>query len=160
MSKELSISKIPATKSEQEQLASLFIQKVLDGEISAIEAVIQMKSIGESISIFLKNNDIREAVIKETEKYGKGETPSYKGAVVQVKETSVKYDFAGCNDIAWDKLNKEKKEVDEKIKQRESFLKLVNTNKTEIDEETGEIYTIFPPARSSTTSYAITFKKQ
>lgn len=52
MSKELSISKIPATKSEQEQLASLFIQKVLDGEISAIEAVIQMKSIGESISLF------------------------------------------------------------------------------------------------------------
>ena len=119
-----------------------------------------MKSIGESISLFLKNNDIREAVIKETEKYGKGETPSYKGAVVQVKETSVKYDFAGCNDIVWDKLNKEKKEVDEKIKQRESFLKLVNTNKTEIDKETGEIYTIFPPARSSTTSYAITFKKQ
>ena len=85
MSKELSISKIPATKSEQEQLASLFIQKVLDGEISAIEAVIQMKSISESISLFLKDNDIREAVIKETEKYGKGETPSYKGAVVQVK---------------------------------------------------------------------------
>lgn len=54
MSKELSISKIPATKSEQEQLASLFIQKVLDGEISAIEAVIQMKSIGESISIFFE----------------------------------------------------------------------------------------------------------
>lgn len=93
MSKELSISKIPATKSEQEQLASLFIQKVLDGEISAIEAVIQMKSISESISLFLKDNDIREAVIKETGKYGKGETPSYKGAVVQVKETSVKYDL-------------------------------------------------------------------
>ena len=29
MSKKFSISKIPATKSEQEQLASLFIQKVL-----------------------------------------------------------------------------------------------------------------------------------
>lgn len=160
MSKELLINKIPTTKSEQEQLASLFAQKVLDGEISAMEAVIQMKSISESISIFLKNNDVRDAVIRETEKYEKGETPSYKGAVVQVKETSVKYDFTGCNDSVWDKLNKEKKEVDEKIKQRESFLKLVNGSKTEIDEETGEIYTILPPARSSTTSYSITFKKQ
>lgn len=160
MSKELLINKIPTTKSEQEQLASLFAQKVLDGEISAMEAVIQMKSISESISIFLKNNDVRDAVIRETEKYGKGETPSYKGADVQVKETSVKYDFTGCNDSVWDKLNKEKKEVDEKIKHRESFLKLVNGSKTEIDEETGEIYTILPPARSSTTSYSITFKKQ
>ena len=116
MSKELSINKIPASKSEQEQLASLFIQKVLDGEISAIESVIQMKSISEAISMFLKSQEVRDAVVKETEKYGKGEIPSYKGASIQIKETAVKYDFTGCNDAVWDKLDKEKKEVDEKIK--------------------------------------------
>lgn len=65
MSKELSINKIPASKSEQEQLASLFIQKVLDGEISAIESVIQMKSISEAISMFLKSQEVRDAVVKE-----------------------------------------------------------------------------------------------
>ena len=86
MSKELSINKIPASKSEQEQLASLFIQKVLDGEISAIESVIQMKSISEAISMFLKSQEVRDAVVKETEKYGKGEIPSYKGASIQIKE--------------------------------------------------------------------------
>ena len=68
MSKELSINRIPASKSEQEELASLFIQKILDGEISAIEAVIQMKSISETVSMFLKNQEVKDAVIKETEK--------------------------------------------------------------------------------------------
>lgn len=79
MSKELSINKIPASKSEQEQLASLFIQKVLDGEISAIESVIQMKSISEAISMFLKSQEVRDAVVKETENTGKAKSPHIKG---------------------------------------------------------------------------------
>lgn len=160
MSNELSIKKIPTTKSEQESLASYFVKNVLNGEISAIEAVVQMKSINDTISLFLKNNKVRESAIRELDRYGKGETPSYKGATIQIKETSVKYDFEGCNDPVWDKLNNAKKDIDEKIKNRESYLKLINGSKTEIDEETGEIYTIYPPSRSSSTSYAITFKKQ
>ena len=160
MSNELSIKKIPTTKSEQESLASYFVKNVLNGEISAIEAVVQMKSINDTISLFLKNNEVRKSAIRELDRYGKGETPSYKGATIQIKETSVKYDFEGCNDPVWDKLNNAKKDIDEKIKNRESYLKLINGSKTEIDEETGEIYTIYSPSRSSSTSYAITFKKQ
>lgn len=160
MSNELSIKKIPTTKSEQESLASYFVKNVLNGEISAIEAVVQMKSISDTISLFFKNNEVRESTIKELERYGKGENSSYKGATIQIKETSVKYDFTGCNDPVWDKLNDAKRDIDEKIKNRESYLKLINGSKTEIDEETGEIYTIYPPSRSSSTSYAITFKKQ
>lgn len=160
MSNELSIKKIPTTKSEQESLASYFVKNVLNGEISAIEAVVQMKSISDAISLFLKNNEVRESAIRELDRYGKGETHSYKGATIQIKETSVKYDFEGCNDPVWNKLNNAKKDINEKIKNRESYLKLINGSKTEIDEETGEIYTIYPPSRSSSTSYAITFKKQ
>lgn len=46
------------------------------------------------------------------------------------------------------------------MKERENFLRVITKPKTELDPDTGEVFTINPPARSSTTSYAVTFNKQ
>ena len=89
MSNDLKINNIPSTKQEQTELACMFVQKVIDGDVNPIDAVIQMKSLSETISTFLKDSDVREAVLNEVGKYGKGEIPSFRGALIQVKETGV-----------------------------------------------------------------------
>lgn len=152
-------SRIPVTKSEQTNLSEAFVSAVQNGDINPIDAVVQMKSIAETIGIFLKDNRIREAVLKECAKYGKGENPAFHGAVVQQKETGVSYDFMVCADPVWTDLMAREQEIADQRKEREKYLRTITKPKPEIDESTGEVYTIKPPARSSTTTYAITFKK-
>ena len=159
MNNKLIINKIPSSKTEQKEMANAFISKVIDGDINPIDAVVQMKSISETVNTFLKDENIKDAVIQECEKYGKGESPSYLGAVIQIKETGVTYDFSVCNDPVYERLVEERKIIDEQCKEREKYLKTLSKSKTEIDEDTGDIFQLFPPAKQSTTSYSITFKK-
>ena len=63
MSKEIFFNRIPSSKTEQQKIANDFILKVIDGNINPIDAVVQMKSISETINTFLKDESIKDAVI-------------------------------------------------------------------------------------------------
>lgn len=156
---ELAINQFPTNKTEQSVMAARFAKSIENGEVSPLEAVAKMKSLQEVIALFLKDESVSNAVITEVEKYGKGETPSSNGATFQVKEVGVKYDFSECGDIVWNRLKEQADKINEELKNREKYLKTIKQSKTEIDEESGEIYTILPPVKTSTTSYTITFKK-
>lgn len=152
-------SRIPATKSAQAELAEALVAAVQDGDINPIDAVVQMKSIAESINAFLKDDRIREAVLSECAKYGKGETPAFRGAKVQQKESGVSFDYMACADPVWTDLMAREQEIAAERKAREKFLQTITKPKAEVDEATGEVYTLMPPARRSTTTFAITFRK-
>lgn len=156
---ELSINQFPQTKAEQSAMAARFTQAIVNGDVSPLETVAKMKSIQEVITLFLKDEEVTKAVIDQVDKYGKGEIPTSSGASFQVKETGVKYDFSQCNDPVWNNLKEQADRINEELKEREKYLKVIKNHKTEIDEETGEVYTIIPPIRTSTTSYTVTFKK-
>lgn len=159
MNNELIINRVPSSKTEQKEMANAFVSKVTDGNINPIDAVIQMKSISETINAFLKSGEIKDAVIIECEKYGKGERPCYNGAILQLKETGVKYDFSVCNDPVYSRLIKQRDDIDQQCKEREEYLKSISKPKAEIDEDSGEVFILNPPSKQSTTSYSITFKK-
>lgn len=156
---ELSINQFPQNKAEQSAMAARFTQAIVNGDVSPLEEVAKMKSIQEVITLFLKDEEVTKAVIDEVDKYGKDEIPTSSGASFQVKETGVKYDFSLCNDPVWNNLKEQADRINEQLKEREKYLKVIKNPKTEIDEETGEVYTIIPPTRTSTTSYTVTFKK-
>lgn len=149
---------IPSTKQEQRQLAEALTQKVADGDVSPISAYVQMKSLGNVIDSFLKNKEVKDLAIAEIERYGKGETPSFRGATLRTGETGVKYDFTVCGDPVWNDLNGQLEQIKCQMSVREKYLKNIQSPKVEIDEATGEIYTLYPPARQSTTSVIVTYK--
>ena len=153
---ELTVNKIPASKEEQAVLSSAMINSVLDGEIDPIKAVIQAKSLVETLTLFLKDKGVNDLVLREVEKYGK--QTSKDGATIAIKEVGSKWDYSECGDPIYNRLSAKKAEIEEKLKEREVLLKATREPRTEVDEETGEVYTVNPPSKSSTTSYAITFK--
>ena len=153
---ELTVNKIPASKEEQAVLSSAMINSVLDGEIDPIKAVIQAKSLVETLTLFIKDKGVNDLVIREVEKYGK--QTSKDGATIAIKEVGSKWDYSECGDPIYNRLSSQKAEIEEKLKEREALLKATKEPRTEVDEETGEVYTVNPPSKSSTTSYAITFK--
>lgn len=147
-------------KKGQQEISGKLIQQVTDGEINPMEAVVKMKAMYECIGQFLKSDEVRHAVIDETEKYGKGEETQYRGANVRIQETGAKFDFSSCQDPVWERLNEQITSLKEKIDEREKLLKRISEAMTLVDEETGEVYTIYPAPRSSKTNFVITFKKE
>jgi len=154
--KSLTVNKIPASKEEQSVLSSAMISSVLEGEIDPIKAVVQAKSLVETLTLFLKDKGVNDLVLREVEKYGK---QTSKGATISIKEVGSKWDYSECGDPIYNRLSAQKAEIEEKLKEREVLLKATKEPRTEVDEETGEVYTVNPPSKSSTTSYAITFQK-
>ena len=108
----------------------------------------------------LKGNKELKACIREgIEKYGKSYTDK-NGTKLELAETGTSYDYSVCGDNYLTKLNKELEDLTSKIKSRQDFLKTIPlSGLLTIDEETGEAITLYPPTKTSTSSYKVTIKK-
>ena len=98
-------------------------------------------------------------VREEVEKYGK-EFKTSSGAKIELAEVGTKYDFSQCGDVVLQRWENSLSELEEKIKARKDLLKSVpSEGLTQVDMETGETFTVYPPSKSSTSSVKITLSK-
>jgi hypothetical protein len=111
---------------------------------------IQAKRVADYCTEFASN--LKERVVEEREAFSKQETIRIYGATVSVAEMGVRYDYSKCNDAEWTELNNQIKELEKQRKAREKFLQALSKPESKFDEESGEVYKIFPPRRTSTTS--------
>lgn len=135
---------------------------------NAIEAVKEQGNIlqvAEGISAmetFIKevkaDEGFKEYAREEISKYPKGYV-SNSGAKLELAETGTAYDFSRCNDPVYTQLQNEFQDLKEKMKQRETFLKTINIGGVDIITDGGEVVTVFPPSKSSTSSYKITLSR-
>lgn len=128
-----------------------------EGHMHPLQVAAQFKFVEDVISNV--KEELRQRVIAEQDKYGK-QAMTYHGATFEIKEAGIKYDYSHCNDVIWDDLKKQMDALNEQIKEREAFLKTLKERFTYIDESTGEIVTLYPPQKKSTTTYAITWSKK
>ena len=151
-------NKVPFTKENQREAVNTLVKNIKDGEVDPITAYTTIKALYECLGLFLKDKDVVDSTVAACEKFGK-EGASYNGASLVVTEASVRYDFSICGDSKWKELAAQKAEIDTKIKAREAFLKAVPAKQTIVNEETGEIDIIYPPAKTSSTTVKVTFAK-
>lgn len=128
-----------------------------EGHMHPLQVAAQFKFI-EDVMTNVKE-ELRQRVIAEQDKYGK-EKMTYHGATFDIKEAGVKYDYSDCNDTIWDDLKQQIDALTEQIKEREAFLKNLKERFSYIDESTGEIVTLYPPKRKSTTTYSVSWSKK
>ena len=128
-----------------------------EGHMHPLQVAAQFKFVEDVISNV--KEELRQRVIAEQDKYGK-EAMTYHGATFEIKEAGIKYDYSHCNDMIWDDLRKQLDALNEQIKEREAFLKTLKERFTYIDWSTGEIITIYPPQRKSTTTYQVSWSKK
>lgn len=162
---------IPTKASDLDVLRNEIISAVHRGEISAIEMIAIAKTYNKLIEGDNKQKNgiadqLMELAIEEFHKYGKGEKVSKLIFDIEESEAGVKYDFS--RDPVWVQLNAQALELKAKIKDREEFLKTVRKPdairgiepQTELDEESGELITLYPPTKSSTTTLKFTTRKK
>lgn len=151
------IKKFGTSKEQIVHFAAKTVNEVRSGTISALDLKIYLKSIEKIIEIVDK--ETREEQLEEARKYG-AKSFEHFGAKIEISEVGTKYDYANCNDSFWNECDRQMKELAEKKKNRESFLKTIQKPMQICDEETGgETIEINPAIKTSTTSLKITINK-
>lgn len=148
---------LTSTKSDLSYMASLIVEAVDDGYADALDTLIMAKKgmyVFKSIEDSLKGKVVVPE--KNHERYS---------CTVSERQTGVKNYFDGCNDDVWTSLSLELAILEERIKEREAWLKTF-TKPTQIedqvDEESGELIMsariINPPVKTGGMSVIIGIK--
>ncbi|WP_346320931.1 hypothetical protein [Chitinophaga sp. YIM B06452] len=142
------------TKSNIQKLAENLADIVRSGANDAFEVVAKLeatKSLCES-----SRKLIEPLVREELEKYGK-EGLTKLEAKFELAEVGVKYDYS--SDPVWQALSEKIAPLQEALKEREKLLKAITKPLIETDPDTGETYKVFPPIKTSTSSFKVTLGK-
>lgn len=149
------IKLLPFSKQQVEVFSAQIKESLINGEVEPLELAVYFKSIEKTIESVKET--LSDMALNEAEKYGKGKF-EFKGAEIQVKELGTKYDYSQTGDVEWERLTSEKQAIDTRIKERETMLKALSGSLTVVNEDTGEMETIYPPIKKSTTGIAITLR--
>jgi uncharacterized protein YdcH (DUF465 family) len=153
-SNQLEISNIKPSKVALEDIVSNIINPVIEGFDSAVE-------VATSLDFIIKVCEQAKATIKPeilSELSKAPERKEYNGYKVEASEAGVRYDFSNCNDPVLHDLLDQKEKLDGSIKDRETFLKSIKTHETIVDSDTGNVVTIYPPVKKSSTVPKFTLK--
>ena len=145
------------SKSQIKIMADMSLQEIFDNGkiIEAAEALTIMENFAKELR---GNKQFTDYVLDEVSKNGKQlETQSAK---IELAETGVKYDFSKCGDFIFDQLSQQLESIEAQLKERKEFLKTVPSSGLSIlDETTGQVNTVYPPSKTSSSTYKITLKK-
>jgi hypothetical protein len=130
------INELPLTSSQIKEFTKGCKDQILSGEIDPVYALLQLRAAQKALSELASDDDIIKLAVDTFDKYGLNEI-EYHGAKITKIETGVKYDYTVCNDPEWNYLKLEEKEIESKLKARESILK--TPGRPQIDNDTGEI---------------------
>ena len=81
------------------------------------------------------------------------------GTKMELAEVGVKYDYSNCNDDVIENLLSRQEEIEDLLKQRQLFLRSLPLEGMELVTIHGELKRIYPPSKSSTSSFKVTLKK-
>ena len=113
---------------------------------------------GNSQSKIPEDKELIEMIRDEVTKYGKSYTTP-RGVKFELAETGTAYDFSKCNDPELVLFEQHALETAEKVKARKEFLKTVPSKGLEVHTGDGELITVYPPAKSSKSSYKVSLPK-
>jgi hypothetical protein len=147
------------TNKEQRQSFALdLVSKIEQGEVDPLKIHLLVKAMEDIIKLLNDNTIYKKAILEAAQSYGE-KSFTFQNAKVEIKEVGVKYDFSKTGDTVWEMLDASLLSAKNSVKQREDFLKTVPLKGMQVlDELTGEMITVYPPSKSSTTSIAVTLK--
>lgn len=137
---------MPATDVEVARFSKGIIEAVKQGHANPLEVLVMLRSL-EAVSELVRE-EIEENIVTEAGKYSEKTIEAY-GARIEKSEVGTKYKYETSGDIEWEQVNSEFKSLERKRKEREEFLRALKEPMTAVNRETGEVYEIRPPFKTS-----------
>ena len=145
------------TKEERTQVVHEIFRELLEGRINPMELHIRMKCLEEVVKQLTSMPAYKAIVLDDAEKHGK--SFQYHNAKVDIREVGVKYDYSQCGSAELDTMYRQQELIAAEIKELETYHKgLPSSGIQVLNPSTGEVETHYPPAKTSTTSVAVTLK--
>lgn len=144
------------TKNQIKIIAQNSITELIDSGriLEAVEALSIMEKFIEEVR---GSKEFLESVRDEVAKNGK-EIVNNTGAKIELAETGVKYDFSKCCDPLLPQLQAKFETAKKMLDERKNYLKNLPYSGVDVLIE-DEIVKLYPPSKSSTSSYKITLAK-
>jgi rRNA maturation endonuclease Nob1 len=146
------------TKTQLKIAAEHVINDIIENgnAIPAAEALSAMEAFVKEVK---SSKQYIDFVREEIQKHGKvANTAS--GTKLELSEVGTKYDFSNCNDQLLVDLEMQIDALEAQLSQRKDFLKTVTLSGLIVtNEDTGETYKVYPPSKTSTSSYKVTIAK-
>lgn len=134
-------------------------EAIIQGTIDPIIAHINVQKMAKIIDEYSKDKQVRRITLDALELYGQ-KTVTKGDATLEITETGTRYDYSTTGDARIAELYELKKALDADIKEREQYLKSLPSSGVQvIDPDTGEVATLYPPCKTSTTWIRTTFAK-
>jgi len=149
------INLMPTRSEEVTSFAQMLVEAARNGEVNPLELAITMKAVQSSLD--LVKESIKDLILAEAESHS-AKTFEVSRAKVTITEVGTSYDYKNCMMPEWEMLDSQESDIKEKKKDLEARLKLVKVPETIMDRLTGEIITINPPIKKSTTAISIKLK--
>lgn len=125
-------------------LAGRAISAVVNGDISPIEAHIQISRMENAIKQFKDDTQVRDITLRELSKYGKSH--QFGDCRLEEAESGVKYDYSMCGDSKLRDMYETLEALKADIKEREMMLRSMPASGL-ADPETGKCCSR-PPGRA------------
>lgn len=160
------LSLFETSKAERSSFVADVVQRLRDGEADPLKVHLQIKCAEDIINSltctdekknknFASAIDYKNMLVAAAEKNGKKFT--YHNAEFSIKEVGTSYDWSKCEDPELVDLLEQQKAITEKVKAKQEFLKNVPATGIEM-RFNDELVTVYPPAKSSSTSVAVSLK--
>lgn len=143
---------LPTTREQVQSFSDQLVFGLQAGDIEPLQFKIFLKGLEKVMENIKPVLD--EMARSEAEKHGK--SFEIMGAKVELREAGTRYDYSSCGYPKWERSAAELKAKQEEVKGHEKFLQSLKGSMTIADEDTGEIITIYPPVKKSTSTIQIT----
>jgi hypothetical protein len=127
-----------------------------DGLMEYVEFVKFITKVDEALA---DDPEYKDLVRTEIAKYGKETFITARGVKFESAETGTKYDYSKTGDVQIVLLEEAAKEAALKLKKRQEFLKTIPVEGVDLVTEDGEVIHVYPPSKSSTSSFKVTLPK-
>ncbi len=152
----IDLLRLGATSQAQiDSFSDQLIQSVKNGEANPLEVLVQLKAFEKVSNRVIK--ETKEEQMKEAEKWAEKEFNQY-GATISKAPVKTEYDYGVCQDYIYLDLFNKANEANAKLKERQEFLKALHAPMTVVNDDTGEVSKIYPPAKKQTDGLKISIK--
>jgi hypothetical protein len=143
---------MPSKASEVANFSMQIVKAVQNGDANPLEVLVMLRSL-EAVSELVREY-IEDNINAEADRYNEKIIERY-GAKIEKAELGVRYNYAKSGDIEYERLKTDADTAKSRLNEREAFLKALKEPLTLVNEDTGEIYKVCPPLKTSKTGVRV-----
>ena len=141
----------PQTGDQILEFQNEILDSVTNGFEDPLFLLVKLKAFTKALDGAI--DSIQEYALSEAQKHGK--SFAIYGAKVEVKEMGTKWYFDKTGDPIIARISEQKDQIGKAEKDRQAFLKTLKEKTSFLDEESGEVFTVYPARKESKTGIAI-----